>query len=67
MGRTHSDINYNRIFFHPPLRVMKIKTKISQWDPIKLCFCTAQVIINKTEENPQKGGQYSEMMQMTKD
>ena len=54
MGRTHSDINYNRIFFHPPLRVMKIKIEISKWDIIKLkSFCTVQEIVNKTDDNPQ--------------
>ena len=50
------------------IRVMKIKTKISTWDLIKLkSFCTAQDIINKTEDNPQNGGQYLQMMQLTGD
>ena len=36
-----------KIFFDPVLRVMKIKTKISQWDLIKLkSFCTAEETIN---------------------
>ena len=35
-GRTLFDINHSKIFFHPPPRVMKIKTKISNWDLIKL-------------------------------
>ena len=31
------------IFFDPPPRVMKIKTKINKWDLIKLKgFCTAK-------------------------
>ena len=68
IGRTLSATNYSNIFFDPPLRVMKIKTKISTWDLIKLTsFCTAQDIINKREENPQNGGQYLQMMQMTGD
>ena len=43
---------------------MKIKTKISTWDLIKITsVCTAQDIINKTEDNPQNGGQYLQVMQ----
>ena len=38
-----------KIFFDPVPRVMKIKTKIIQWDLIKLeSFCTAKETINKT-------------------
>ena len=45
---TLSDINQRKIFFSIPPRVMKIKTKISKWDLIKLkSFCTAKEIINK--------------------
>ena len=37
----------------PPLRVMKIKTKINKWDLIKLkSFCTAKEAINKTKRQP---------------
>ena len=32
IGRTLSDINHSKIFFDPPPRVMKIKTKINKWD-----------------------------------
>ena len=43
IGRTLSDINDSKIFFNPPPRVMKIKTKIKKWDLIKLeSFCTAK-------------------------
>ena len=43
IGKTHFDINHSKIFFDPPSRVMKIKTKINKWDPIKLkSFCTAK-------------------------
>ena len=35
-GRTLFDINHSKIFFDPPPRVMKIKTKINTWDLIKL-------------------------------
>ena len=32
IGRTLYNINHSRIFFDPPPRVMKIKTKINKWD-----------------------------------
>ena len=34
--RTLFDIKCSKIFFDPPPRVMKIKTKINKWDLIKL-------------------------------
>ena len=34
IGRTLFDINHCKIFFEPPSRVMKIKTKINKWDLI---------------------------------
>ena len=37
-GRTLFDLNQSKIFFDTPPRVMKIKTKISKWDRIKLRF-----------------------------
>ena len=41
------------MFLDPPLRVMKIKTKINKWDLIKLkSFCTAKETINKTKRQP---------------
>ena len=36
IGKTLFDINHSKIFFDPPPRVMKIKTKINKWDLIKL-------------------------------
>ena len=43
IGRTLDDINQSKIFYDPPPRVMEIKTKINQWNLIKLiCFCTAK-------------------------
>ena len=59
MGRTLFDINHSKIFFDPPPRVMKIKTKINKWDQVKV-FCTAKLklkllareTINKMKENP---------------
>ena len=49
--RTLSD---RKIFFDPPTRVMKIKTKINKWDLVKLkSFCTPKETINKMK-NPTK-------------
>ena len=53
IGRMLSDINRSKIFFDPPPRVMKIKTKISEWDLVKLkSFCTAKETINKMKRQP---------------
>ena len=47
---------------------MEITAKINKCNLTKLTsFCTAQDIINKTEDNPQNGGQYLQMMQLTGD
>ena len=40
------DINCSKIFFGPPPRVMKMKTKINKWNLNKI-FCIAKEIINK--------------------
>ena len=43
MDRTLSDINHSKIFYDPPPRVMEIKTKINEWDLIKLkSLCTVK-------------------------
>ena len=53
IGKTLFDINHNKIFFDPALRVMEIKPKINKWDLIKLKnFCTAKETINKTKRQP---------------
>ena len=36
IGKTLFDINHSKIFFDPPPRVMKMKTKINKWDPLNL-------------------------------
>ena len=52
-GRTLFDINHSNIFFDPPSRIMTIKTKINQWDLIKLKrFCIAKETIKKLKDNP---------------
>ena len=53
IGRALSDINHSKIFFDPPPGVMKIKTKINKWDPMKLkSFCITKETINKTKRQP---------------
>ena len=50
IGRTLFDINRSKIFFDPPPRVMKIKTKINKWNLMKLkSFCTEKETTNKTK------------------
>ena len=53
IGRTLFDVNCSKIFFDPPPRVVKIKTKIYKRDLIKpKSFCTAKVTINITKRQP---------------
>ena len=48
IGRTLCDINHSKIFFEPPPRAMKIKTKINKWDLSKLkSFGIAKETTNK--------------------
>ena len=43
IGRPLLDINPSKIFYNPPLKVMKIKPKINKWDRVKpKSFCTAK-------------------------
>ena len=50
IGTTLNDINQSKIFYDPPPRVMEIKTKINQWNLIKLkSFCTAKETTNKVK------------------
>ena len=43
IGKTLSDINYSRILYDPPPRILEIKSKINKWDLIKIkIFCTKQ-------------------------
>ena len=52
-NRTLSDINLSKIFFDPPPKVMKIKTKINKWNLTELkSFCIAKETINKMRKQP---------------
>ena len=42
IGRALFDMKCSKIFFDPPLRVMKLKTKIDKWDLTKLKSYTQQ-------------------------
>ena len=56
-GITLSDINHGNTLFEPPPRIMTIKTKINQWDLIKLkSFCTANKTI-KDEKTTYRMGE----------
>ena len=53
IGRTLDDINQSKILYDPPPRVKGIKTKVNQWDMIKLkSFCTANKTISKVKRQP---------------
>ena len=53
IGRTLYDINHSKILFDPPPRETEIKTKINEWDIMKLqSFCIAKETLNKTKGQP---------------
>ena len=53
LGRTLDDVNKSKILYDLPPRVTEIKTKVNQWDLIKLkSFCTAKEIISKVRRQP---------------
>ena len=53
IGRTLNDINQSKILYHPPPRVMEIKTKLNKWDLIKLkSFCTTNITLSKVKRQP---------------
>ena len=51
IGKTLSDINYSRILYDPPPRVMETKTKINKWDLLK-SFGTTKETISKVKRQP---------------
>ena len=53
IGRTLKDINQSKILYDTPPRVTEIKTKLNQWELIKLkSFCTAKETISKVKRQP---------------
>ena len=67
ISRTLSDINHSTIFFGPPPRIIKIKTKINKLGLIKLkCFCTAKEAISKMKRHPQNERKYLQHIQQTR-
>ena len=53
IGSTLFDINFIKILYDLPLRVMEIKIKVNKWDLIKFkAFCTAKETINKMKRQP---------------
>ena len=52
IGKTFSDINCTNAFLGQSPKATEIKTKINQWDLIKLTsFCTAKETTKKTPKN----------------
>ena len=52
-GRTLDDINQSKILYHPPPRVMEMKTEVNKWDLINLeSFCTAKETMSKVKRQP---------------
>ena len=52
------DMNCSNIFLDPFPIIMKIKTKISKWNLVKLNnFCTAKEIIHKTKNTTHRMGE----------
>ena len=53
IGRTLYDINHSNILYDPPPGIMEIKTKINNWDLIKLkSFCTTKETTDKVKRQP---------------
>ena len=56
IDQTLSNIKHSSIFSDPPPRVTTIKTKINQWDLIKLKhFCAAKETLNKMKTTHRMG------------
>ena len=53
IAKTLSDINYSRILYDPPPRILEIKARINKWDLMKLKnFCTTKEITSKVKRQP---------------
>ena len=69
ISRTLFDINPSNILVDPPPRIMKIKTKINQWDLIKLenlLHSKGKIKKQKQKDNPQNERKALQMIQQTK-
>ena len=56
ISKTLSGVNYSRILYDPPPRIMEIKAKINKWDLIKLkIFCTTKETEARWKDNLQNG------------
>ena len=50
IARTLDDINQSKVLYDPPPKVKDIKTKVNQWDLIKLKnFCIVKETISKVK------------------
>ena len=53
IGRILDDINQSKIFYDPPLTVTEIRTKVNEWEMIKLkSFCAAKETLSKVKRQP---------------
>ena len=58
IGRTLNDRNQSLILYDPPPRAMETKTKVNQWDLIKLkSFCTAKETKKQDEKTTLRTGE----------
>ena len=67
IGRKLSNINQIKVLYDPPPRVMEMKTKINNSDPIKLeSFCTMKETISKVKRQTSEWEKTKQTKQMTK-
>ena len=53
ISKTLSNINHSRILYDPLPRILEIKTKINNWNLIKIkSFCTTKETISKVKRQP---------------
>ena len=50
IGKTLSNVNYSRILYDPPPRILEIKAKINKWDLIKSKASAQQRITKQGEK-----------------
>jgi len=67
IGKTFSDINFTNVFLGQSPKATEIKTKINQWDLIKLTsFCTAKETTHTQKKTIYGMGEIVQMMQLTR-